>query len=555
MWVFLLYGCGVFAPTRNTNGAAGVATALPTASESNTAIVRTDAPPDTLRWSLEGITEVQTLDPATAGDTASFTVLSLVYGGLVRFDEHLEIMPDGASDIQISQDGKEFTFTIREGLTFADGTPVQASDFAYSLNRVLQPATNSFSGPDQFGAIVGARDVSAGKTKEAAGIKVIDPQTLQIVLDQPIAYFLSQLASPYGYVMSQKLVESGAQWPDQAYGTGPYRVKEWKHGQSLLLEKNAHYWRGAPQTAYIFMPFNADSETAFQQYLAGQLDIMGNQQSPIPSNHVQEVEALPDFRSSAVLVTRYIGFNNAMPPFDNVDLRRAFAMSIDRAQLVGKVLADTAVPAERILPSGMLGTQLPIQPLGFDPSAAKDALAQAGFADGSRVPEVTLAYANEGDNARVAQALREMWQENLGVDVKLQSYQLNDFNNALDTTYYTPTEGLQFYFSVWGADYPDPQNFLSRQLRTGVRNNNGHFSDPRFDQLVEEADRMNARSQYQQRLQLYNQAEQIAISRVGWLPLYYPKFNVLIRPRVEGLILTPNGILAPDWSKVRLEGS
>jgi ABC-type oligopeptide transport system substrate-binding subunit len=114
---------------------------------------------------------------------------------------------------------------------------------------------------------------------------------------------------------------------------------------------------------------------------------------------------------------------------------------------------------------------------------------------------------------------------------------------------------LQFYFSVWGADYPDPQNFLSRQLRTGVRNNNGHFSDPRFDQLVEEADRMNARSQYQQRLQLYNQAEQIAISRVGWLPLYYPKFNVLIRPRVEGLILTPNGILAPDWSKVRLEGS
>ncbi len=101
--------------------------------------------------------------------------------------------------------------------------------------------------------------------------------------------------------------------------------------------------------------------------------------------------------------------------------------------------------------------------------------------------------------------------------------------------------------------YPDPENFLSRQLRTDVRNNNGHFSDSRFDELVDAADRLSSRAQFQQRLQLYNQAEQIAINRVGWLPLYYPKFNVLIRPRVQGLVLTPNGILAPDWSKVRLQ--
>jgi oligopeptide transport system substrate-binding protein len=551
-WLFMLYGCGMFAPARNTNSAAE-ATARPATPEAGSAVAQSAAPPDTLRWSLEGITDLQTLDPATAGDTASFTVLSLVYSGLVRFDEHLEVMPDAASDIQVSQDGKEYTFTIREGLTFADGTPVQARDFAYSLNRVLQPATNSFAGPDQFGVIAGAADVTTGKAHEASGIRVIDPRTLQIVLDQPIAFFLSQLASPYGYVVPQKLVESGPQWQEQAYGTGPYRVMEWKHGESLMLEKNERYWRGTPQTAYIFMPFNADSETAFQQYVAGQLDIMGNQQTPIPASRVQQVQSLPDFRSSAVLVTRYIGFNNAVPPFDNVDLRRAFAMAVDRTQLVSKVLADTAVPATRILPTGMLGTQLPIQPLGFDPAAAKDALMQAGYTDGSHVPEVTLAYANEGDNALVVQALQQMWKENLGVEVRLQSYQLNDFNNALDTTYYTPTEGLQFYFSVWGADYPDPENFLSRQLRTGVRNNNGHFSDSRFDQLVDEADRMHTRTQFQQRLQLYNQAEQIAISRVGWLPLYYPKFNVLIRARVQGLVLTPNGIFAPDWSKVRLQ--
>ncbi len=452
IWVFMLYGCGVFAPTRNTNSAAGAATALPIAPETNTTIVRTDAPPDTLRWSLEGITELQTLDPATAGDTASFTALSLVHAGLVRFDEHLEVAPDGASDFQVSADGTLYTFTIREGLTFADGTPVEASDFAYSLNRVLQPETKSFVGPDQFGVIVGAMDVSNGVAKEASGIKVIGPRTLEIMLIQPVAYFLSQLASPYGYVVPQKLVESGPQWQDRAYGTGPYRVKTWKHGESLMLEKNDRYWRGAPQISYVFMPFTVDSETAFQQYLAGQLDIMGNQQTPLPASRVQQVQSLPDFRSSAVLVTRYIGFNNVQAPFDNVDVRRAFALAVDREYLAHEVLANTVVPATRILPAGMLGTQLPIQPLQFDATAAKAALAQAGFARGAAFPEVTLAYANEGDNALVVQALQQMWKANLGVDVKLQSYQLNDFNNALDTTYFTPKQGLQFYFSVWGAD-------------------------------------------------------------------------------------------------------
>ena len=552
-WVLVLYGCGIFAPSRSLNPVGSTATVLPATFEITTEVANVAAPPDTLRWSLEGIADLQTLDPAVAGDNASFTALSLIYGGLVRFDEHLEVMPDGASDFQVSADGKLYTFTIREGLTFADGTPVEASDFAYSLNRVLQPETKSFVGPDQFGAIVGAMDVANGRTKAAAGIKVVDPRTLELTLIQPVAYFLSQLASPYGYVVPRQLVESGAQWTERAYGTGPYRVKTWKHGESLLLEKNDRYWRGAPQTPYILIPFNPDSDTAFQQYLAGQLDIMGNQQTPLPANRVQQAQSLPGFRSSAVLVTRYVGFNNKKAPFDNVDVRRAFAMAVDREQLARAVLANTSVPATRILPAGMLGTQLPIQPLQFDPTAAQAALKQAGFANGADVPVVTLAYANEGDNGRVVQALQQMWKANLGVEVKLQSYPLNDFNSALDTTYFTPEQGLQFYFSVWGADYPDPENFLSRQLRTDVRNNNGHFSDARFDQLVDEADRLSSRAQFQQRLQLYNQAEQIAINRVGWLPLYYPEFNVLIRPRVQGLVLTPNGILAPDWSQVRLQ--
>lgn len=551
----LLVACSRAGAPVETRADPTVAPSSPVQPARTSIVADAPAPPDTLRWSLEGINDLRTLDPANAGDAAAFTVMSLLYGGLVRLDSHLEVQLDGASDIQVSEDGRVYTFTIREGLQFADGGPVTAEDFAYSFNRVLHPDTGSFAGPDQLRIIAGAQAVIDGDADEAAGINVLDPQTLELTLDAPVAYFLSQLASPYAYVVPRTLVESTSDWQEQAYGTGPYRVKEWKHGESLELEVNERYWAGVPGIPFISLPFNPDSETAYQQYLDGKLDIMGNQQTPVPSSKVQEVQGLPDFRTATTLVTRYVGFNNNKAPFDNVDVRRAFALAVDRVYIANEVLAGTVTPAVRILPPGMIGTQIPLQPLAFDPTAAQAALAQAGYETGADLPEVTLAYAEEGDNAVIAGVLQQMWQEHLGVAVAIQPYELNEFNAALDTTYFTPAEGLQFYFSVWGADYPDPENFLSRQLRTNTRNNNGHFSDARFDQLVNEADRLSSRSQIQQRLQLYNQAEQIAINKVGWLPLYHPEFNILMRPRVKGLVLTPNGILAPDWTKVRLEAN
>ncbi|HEU5088110.1 MAG TPA: ABC transporter substrate-binding protein, partial [Roseiflexaceae bacterium] len=246
-------------------------------------------------------------------------------------------------------------------------------------------------------------------------------------------------------------------------------------------------------------------------------------------------------------------FNNQKAPFDNVDVRRAFALGTDKATLANQVLGGNVVPADRILPTGLVGTQLAIQPLAFDAAAAKDALSKAGFADGQGLPPITLAYAQEGDNELVAQALQGLWQQSLGVQVTLQSYELATFSKNLDTTYYTPTEGLQFYLSIWGADYPDPQNFLSQQLQTDSPNNNGHYSNAEFDKLVAEADQLGGQNDIERRLQLYNQAEQIAINEVGWLPLYYPKFQILLNPRVQGLSVTPTGLVAADWTKVSLK--
>ena len=537
---------GAQAPTA-ANGTTSAAVQPTLASGQST------GPADTLRWSIEGVSDLPSLDPAKPQDSQSITVINLVFGGLIRLDDKLEVQPDGASAWKVSGDGMTYTFTIRDGLKFADGTAVTAGDFVYTINRALSPKTASYGVPGRLGHIMGAQDVLSGKATTASGVKALDEKTLEIKLDTPLAYFLSQLSYPDTFVVPKKLAESGAKWTDQAYGTGPFKVKEWKHGQSILLVANENYWQGKPGVAQVLLPFNKDSETAYQLYQTGELDIMGSQQNALPAAHIAEVQNLADFKTAASLATRYIGFNAQKPPFDNVDVRRAFAQAVDKQTLANQVLAGSVIPAERILPTGLLGTQLPIKPLAFDTAAAKASLAKAGYPDGKGLPEITLAYGQEGDNETVVQALQSFWQQNLGVRVNLQAFELATFSESLNTTYYTPTEGLQFYLSIWGADYPDPQNFLSQQLRTGMPNNNGHFSDPQFDRLVDEADRLSDRAQVERRLQLYNQAEQIAIDKVGWVPLFFPKLNILVRPRLEGFLVTPNGLIVLDWSKVRLK--
>jgi peptide/nickel transport system substrate-binding protein/oligopeptide transport system substrate-binding protein len=453
----------------------------------------------------------------------------------------------------VSPDGRTYTFTIRDGLLFADGTPVSAEDWAFSVNRALAPETASYGAPAQLSHIVGAQDVIAGKARQASGVRAIDPRHLEITLDAPLAYFLAQLVYPYTFVIPRSLAIRTDNWASQAFGTGPYRVQALNHGKALILVANPNYWRGAPMLPTIMLPFNPDSAEAYLQYRAGKLDIMGSWQVPVPANVVAEAQNLPGFQTAAILATRYVGFNNRKPPFDKPALRRAFALATDKNTLVGAALHGNGLPAGRILPTGLLGTQLAIRPLAFDPDAARAALAEAGFPGGQGLPEVVLSYAVEGDNQTVTAALKQMWEQVLGVNVRLEPLGLEAFSKRLDETYHTPDQGLEMYYSIWGADYPDPHNFLSQQLQSNTANNNGHFSDQQFDRLVADADQLSDRNQIERRLQLYAQAEQIAIDKVGWLPLFYPKFNILLNPRVQGLAITPNGLVALDWSKVHLK--
>jgi oligopeptide transport system substrate-binding protein len=498
-----------------------------------------------LVWSIEGISDLPTLDPAKATDSQSFLVMDFLYGRLVKLDKDLKVTPDLAEKWEISADGTTYTFTLRD-VKFSDGSPITADDVVYSLNYHFNPNAGGWQASYYLSGIVGVEDFVKGTTEEIAGATAPDAKTVVLKIGQPSAVFLSQLT--FGFrVISKAQASSNAQWADAPVTSGGFQVKEWNHSQNIVLVPNLGYWvkSGVDEIEFRFFQ---ESSTAYELYKTGELDVMGSQQNGVPAANIPEVQNLPDFKQAATLVTRYLGFNNKKAPFDNVNVRRAFALALDKQSLAEKALGGTVMPADRILPPGMPGTDLPITPLKFDAAAAMKALADAGFTPES-LPPVTISYGVEGDNERVLTFLQAMWKENLGVEVKLDPMELAKFSESLTLTYQKPEEGLQAYYSVWGADYPDPQNFLSQQLQTGVGNNNGNFSDADFDNLTKEADVL--LNDDAKRLQLYQQAEQIAIDKVGWLPVFFPKTNVLIRPGVEGVIITGQGVSVPDFSALK----
>jgi oligopeptide transport system substrate-binding protein len=505
----------------------------------------------TLRWSLEGINELPAMDPPLAGASQSVGVISLVFEGLVRLDSKLNIAPAGAESWDVKDGGKTFIFHIRKDLKFANGDPVTADDFAYSLNRAFGTDFANGNAGYYLSNIVGATDVTNGKATSISGVKVIDPQTLEIDLQVPSVYFLYQLTFPASFVVSKKAIDANPKgWTDTAFGTGPFMVKEWKHNQSITLVPNPNYWLGKVQLDSIEMPFVQDPATALKMYQTGQLDIMGTYN--FPTDQIAAVKDNPDFHQLNQFFVAYIGFNNDKPPFNNVKVRQAFAKAVDKATLIDKVLEGAVVQADTIIPPGMPGyNEASAKIQQFNAADAKQLLADAGYPDGKDFPKISLAINNQDPNyAKIAAALQQMWKETLGVTVDVNTEELAKFNDDLTATANNSKapEAFTFFISVWGADYPDPQNFVSQQLRTGVGNNNGHYSNAEFDKLVDQAD---VETDQAKRLQEYDQAEQIALTEVGWLPLYYGKANILMSSKVSGLTITPQGIFpTEDWTKV-----
>ena len=380
---------------------------------------------------------------------------------------------------------------------------------------------------------MGVKDVIEGRSDRISGVTALDEYTLQIQIDSPKAYFLQKLTYPTAYVLDKDNVESsGSGWTDSPNGTGPFKLIEYKIGERIVLEKHSEYHLEPAKLDKIIMNLAGGSSMAM--YENDEIDITGVSlfdleriRDPSDPLNPDLVIANPGFSVS------YIGFNVNEPPFDDVNFRKALNHAVDKELIAKEVLADLVVPAYGVLPPGFPGYSENIVGLKYDPDLAKEFLEKSKYLDTETRPRIVITIPGSGGSPNLdLEVIINMWFENLGVEVEIQQVEWATFLNDLNKRRFQAFGGLG-----WEADYPDPQDFLDVLFHSESDKNNGAYSNPEVDLLLEKA---RLESNIDNRLELYNQAEQIIVDDGVWIPLWFEgEGHVLIKPYMEGYVITP----------------
>ena len=500
--------------------------------------------------------DIQTMDPAEVVDANSYQAASLVYTGLVNVSaQTMQVIPSLATNWNISADGKTYTFHLRPNLKFSNGDPLTASDVAYSIDRAFDPAINGASGlatyylPD----IVGGADRAAGRIATMIGagngLVVVDALTLQIHLEKPIAYFLAQLTYPISWVVDKKVIDQyGANWSDgHAVGSGPFVLQSWQHNIKLTFVPNPH-WSGArTHLTEIDMPIIPDADMALRAFKAGQLDI----DNAVNETTYAQAKALgpKEFAEGPALWINYLAPNSNVPPFDNLTVRQAFAEAVDRETIANTLLDGFYAPSDHLVPQGQPGYDAGLRGLPFNPKDAKTKLLSI-YPDLSKMPTVTLEYPRGGVADAIETKMQQDFQTYLGVQINLNPVTYAQLVSDVETKNAQGLYPVQLYSLGWVAEYPDPEDWTSLQVAAGAPYNNMNFENPQVDQLLAQADVAQSPTT---RFALYNQAEELAVDQVAWIPYAQAKNFTLFQKDVHGYALDAAGYTPPDvWANVYL---
>ncbi len=473
-----------------------------------------------LRLPLEG--DPPTLDWTLAKDHVSISAIYLLQEGLTKQDSKLNIVPALAEKWDISPDGMTYTFHLRDA-KWSDGVAVKAKDFVYGWKRLLDPKQAAEYAYFLYD-VVGAKEFNQGTIKEfdKVAIHALDDKTVEVKLKYPASYFLHIPA--FTVTLPQRedvILASPTQFtePPQLRSTGPYRLTEWKHESQLTLEPNPYYYGPKPSIAKVVFYIVKEDSTALAMYDQGQLDVALR----IPSLDLDRVKASPDYISQPILRGYYYGFNVEKKPFDNVLVRKAFAHAINRADVVN-ALRGGKLATKSWVPKGMFGYE-PDVGLDFDAKKAKAYLAQAGYPEGKGFPPVTLMYDTLEMNKLVAEKLQYAWKSVLGINnIEIVPQEWKVFLDTLDHN--TP----QLFRMGWGADYPDPHNFLDLFTSTSG-NNNTHWKNKTYDGLI----LAGAKSQTtRERQAIYKEAQKLLLEEdTAIIPLFQETVEMVVKPYVK----------------------
>jgi oligopeptide transport system substrate-binding protein len=530
------------------------------------------APDSPQNLSLQGVgaTDVRTLDPPNATDPLSLQIVENVYPGLVALDPNLQPIPWAAQALPtVSSDGLTWTFTLRPGLKWSDGTPITAQTFAYSIDRALNPC-NAFNAayylyPIKDAVAFNADEVCDQQTHTIKGpiqtligdsIHAPNAQTLVITLARPETAFLAAIAYPAAAAVPQQLIEQyGAKYTEHladgsGFGGDLFRVTKWVHAgeldgnhvSHLVLQRNDNFWGDKPRLREVDYTFFKDASTAYNAYLAGHTDV-----GFAPAAQLTQAKTHQGFHQIPIQQIDYYSMNWTKAPFNDLRMRKAFALALDKQAIVNNVLHDTVLSTNHIVPNGTPGFNPGLlgpdgtQSLTGDPQLANH-LAAAYAADTgcgaatdfSRCPKVTLTVYSS-DSQAVAEAARQMWLKAMPrypISIQMAGGGLLQSLSA--------KQQFQLQAQTWVGDYPDPQDWLSTNLTCDSPYNVGNACDRQVDQLMKQAGVIPDQAA---RLEEYQQAEQALVTEVAWLPLDQATTWWEVKPYLKNYTVSPNGLI------------
>jgi oligopeptide transport system substrate-binding protein len=480
-------------------------------------------------------TEPQGLDPhVVTGVPESHIVRALFEGLAVKNPWTLEPEPGVAESWDISKDGKVYTFHINPQAKWSNGEPVTAGDYVWSWNRALHPAMGNQYAYMLY-PVLNAEFYARGELEDfgQVGVKALDDLTLQVTLNAATPYFLQLMdhystfaVHPETILKHGKMTDRYTKWTraGNMVNNGAFNLDEWLLNRRISVSKSDTYWDRdkVKLNGVVYYPTeNIVSEE--RMFRVGQLHV--TQTIPLDKIPVYQARKDPAYIQAPYLGTYYYLFNTNRPPLDDVRVRKALSLAVDRVKLNDTVLQKSNVPAYSITPPGTLG-YYPPKLFDYDPEQARQLLADAGFPDGDGWPSVELVYNTSEGHRKIAVALQQMWKDVLNINIVISNQEWKVYLDSVDTMNFDMAR------RGWIGDYVDANNFLDMFI-TGGGNNNTGFSDPRYDEMILKL-APQAKTQ-EERYKIFYEAETLLMEQMPILPIYTYTSKKLVNPSVRDL--------------------
>ncbi|MEJ9229717.1 peptide ABC transporter substrate-binding protein [Peribacillus butanolivorans] len=476
--------------------------------------------------------EPGSLHPANAQGTHESWILEHTFEGLTKKTEEGKIVPGVAESWKISEDGLKWTFKLKDGLKWSNGDPLTANDFEYAWKYALKPETAA-DYAYQLYYLKGGEAYNSKKGKEEdVGVKATDDLTLEVTLEQPTPYFLDLTSFYTFYPIDKKVQEENPKWALDAkthVSNGPFKLTEWKHKESLKIEKNENYYdKDKIKLDAVNFALIEDENTAWQMYQSGELDIA----YPLPVDVQGQLVNSGDkeFKNGAELAVYYYNFNTKVKPFNNAKVRKALSMAIERKKITDNVAQGGQKPAFGVVPPGIPDASGDFQENTGDLFAEnvdeakkllKEGLAEEGMKE---LPDFSILYNTLDSHKKIAEAVQGMWRDNLGVEVTLENA---EFQVKLDRE---KAGDFEISRAGWVGDYVDPMTFMLWE--TDGAYNDADWSNKEYDKYLKEA---KSTMEPKERMAALHKAEEVLIDEMPILPVYFYTKPYMVKSNVTGV--------------------